>query len=512
MATRLDSATACPRVLGIVSIHSACAIACVAAMAGGARAQCDPATVFGFPLSFSAQSVNGVTIVNADFNEDGIQDIATESDTGVGFISVLLGDGSGGFGVRTLFATNQSRPFGLSAGDVNGDGHIDLVSGNSQGTNVVILLGNGDGTFQAAQTVSVPTSSSTETGLGDFNGDGDLDLIVSDPGNDRVWYLRGLGDGTFAAGAELSTGDFPNHFSINDIDGDGALDIIVGNSGSPNDISVIRGNGLGQFFTQVRFAVGSDPTRPVVADLNADGRKDIVVANIGGNNVSVLLATGLLTFAPQVVYGVGDGPRHVRIADVTGDGVPDLLVANGGSDNVSLRPGVGDGTFGPQVTFGVNDRPEDGALFDANGDGELDFVVVHSTSQAVTPLLNSCSPGLRILSEPQDTIASTGGPATFTVQAAGPGTLAYQWFFEGSPVGNGPGVSGATSATLTIDPASYAASGAYSVRVSVGLQQVFSDPAQLGVIATCLGDFNADGSLNSSDFLEFLNAFSLGCN
>ena len=70
------------------------------------------------------------------------------------------------------------------AGDVNGDGHLDLVTDNGQ-----VLLGNGDGTFRNG-----PTADLGGAFVGDFNGDGELDLVS--PG-DPVSILLGNGDGTF---------------------------------------------------------------------------------------------------------------------------------------------------------------------------------------------------------------------------------------------------------------------------------------------------------------------------
>jgi len=482
---------------------AAVAVAAIAATAAHAQT-CDPATLFGPPVSFPASAADARTIVHADFNGDGIMDVANEHNSGVGFVSVMLGDGFGGFGPQTLFATNQARPFGLSVGDVDGDGFTDLACGNLEGPDIAILLGNGDGTFEPVITVPLGISRSAETALADMNEDGVLDLVASDPDNDRLWLLRGAGDGTFFGAAPIPAGDQPFYFSIGDVDADGNLDLIVANYDS-DDVSVIRGNGRGQFFAQVRFPAGTNPHRPALADVNADSVIDIVVGNFNSDNVSVLLGIDGLSYQPRVNYPVGDQPRHVRVADFTGDGVPDIAVTNLNSDDVSLLVGVGDGTFAGETRFAANDGPVDGTVFDADGDGALDFVVVNRNSQDITPLLNTCVPGLFITTPPADAIADAGGAAAFQVQATGPEPIAYQWLF------NGDEIPGATEATLVVEPVLLTSGGRYSVRVSAGGDEVVSDEAQLGVIASCVADLDANGSLDASDFFMYLDLFSRGC-
>lgn len=62
-------------------------------------------------------------------------------------VSVLLGVGDGTFQPQVTYGTSRT-PEGLSVGDFNGDGHMDVVVSNLFSNTVGVFLGQGDGTFK----------------------------------------------------------------------------------------------------------------------------------------------------------------------------------------------------------------------------------------------------------------------------------------------------------------------------------------------------------------------------
>ncbi len=165
-------------------------------------------------------------IAIADFDRDGVEDMAVAN----GGLFVFLGTGDGTFNDPTS-ATTAPHANSVAAADFNGDGIIDLATGSNSDAGVSVLLGNGDGTFQA-RIATGPGGILDEIAAGDFNADGKVDLVgigvVPEAGqNNCVLVLGGWDDGTFEViGGDYSFSD-PRHPKPVDIDGDGNLDIVL---------------------------------------------------------------------------------------------------------------------------------------------------------------------------------------------------------------------------------------------------------------------------------------------
>jgi len=106
------------------------------------------------------------------------------------YVSILLGDGNGAFALTPLspFATSGVTPVSLSVADFNRDGILDLAVANQSSNNASIYFGNGDGTFGAA--VDYPIGASPYgVAVGDFNRDGKIDLAVANFNSPNVSVL-----------------------------------------------------------------------------------------------------------------------------------------------------------------------------------------------------------------------------------------------------------------------------------------------------------------------------------
>ncbi len=222
-----------------------------------------------------------------DFNGDMKLDVVSANSNSDN-VSVLLGNGLGGFGAAVNFPVGSS-PNSVVVGDFNGDLKLDLVSANTRSNNVSVLLGNGLGGF-AATSFSVGTTPSS-VAVGDFNGDLKSDLAVANRFN--VGVLLGNGTGSFGAATNFPVGDENRAVAVGDFDGDLRPDLAVAvassSASSQNSIGVLLGNGAGGFGAATYFPVGSCPVSVAVGDFNGDLKPDLAVANCNSDNVSVLL-------------------------------------------------------------------------------------------------------------------------------------------------------------------------------------------------------------------------------
>jgi hypothetical protein len=364
---------------------------------------------------------NPRSVAVGDFNGDGIPDLVVANYLSLpGTVSVLLGNGDGTFQPARSFGVGVEQPWTVAVGDFNGDGNLDIVTGNGATYGLSVLLGNGNGTFQPARIYEYAPGGRRDVpyslAVGDFNGDGKQDLAGAGS-RGVVGVLLGNGNGTFDAGQAYDTGsDGCLSVSVGDFRGNGHLDLVAANYG--NTVSVLLGNGDGTFQAAQNYVVGSNQffiASVAVGDFNGDGALDIAVADAARSDstVSILLGNGDGSFQPAQSYAV-PGAVGLAVGDFDGDGVADLAVIS--SNSVMVLRGNGDGTFQAGGTYAVGNNPDYVAVGDFNGDGWPDLAVTNLQSNTVSVLLNAADTPARIrVSSPSSVQA--GAPFNLTVTA-----------------------------------------------------------------------------------------------
>ncbi|MFO0957419.1 MAG: FG-GAP-like repeat-containing protein [Isosphaeraceae bacterium] len=370
------------------------------------------------PVSYPVgTSPAGVAV--ADFDSNGIPDMAVVNQAAAGTVSILLGNGGGTFQPRVDYSAGPGA-VDLKAGDFNRDGRADLavVGANS----VSILLGNGDGSFSAPATnASGVGSHSIHTG--DFNGDGKLDVATMNGGTASV--LLGNGDGTFGAHIDSAIPGNSTNTVVGDFNRDGYLDMATSNTASVGTITVLRGHGDGTFDPAASYAAFSAPVYLASGDFNHDGYDDFAVANSdAASSMSVVLNNGDGTYAPPTTYNIGETGYEIEVEDFNNDGNDDFAVR--GASKYMVQLGKGDGSFYPALNYATpTGRFEMGGIGDLNNDGAVDFL--YPSTAGVTVVLNAADDRSNLagavgfqVDSPTSTTAGAPLPMTVTaVDAAG---------------------------------------------------------------------------------------------
>ncbi len=297
-------------------------------------------------LNSQTASVSYLLVV-ADFNGDGIEDLAVEnSNSSSGSISILLGNGDGTFNASTVVVSGIALPADLVAADFNGDGIPDLAFVNGEApSSIVVLIGTGDGTFKTLPAVSTPDYL-TYLAVGDFNQDGKPDIFAF--AADGTTALLGNGDGTFrvTASAPPIMSPTPQGIAVADFNGDGKPDIAL----LFQDVSTVYtlpGNGDGTFGVAVTIPLpaGAEPSSIVAGDWNGDGIPDLATTNKNLNSITSLtsLRTQQVTATVTNIAPVGVG-QHLVDAAYSGDS--DYASSISGTTALS-------GPIAQTITFGV---------------------------------------------------------------------------------------------------------------------------------------------------------------
>ncbi len=369
-------------------------------------------------------------VLVGQFSEGGRPEVVFDSGDEVGSLRIYQWDGSSWIGRNLAGESNYGHS--LNAGDVNGDGNLDIVSAEmflNESTSPQLRLFYGDGQGNFAMELIVQGIGNHESKLADLDGDGDLD-ILGKPFRETVPELNIW----LNQGERLALDDWQRHVldaavpyrtifvEHGDLDGDGFEDLISGAWWWKNP-----GTASGNW---VRNTIGAPMNQmALVHDFDADGDLDILGTGAAGStpnstfywarndgagsfnvfdNIEPAVGTflqgvGVGEFTPGVIevalsWQNGNGGLQMLTApppasitselwswrevnptvsgegldtgDIDGDGKQDIL------DGVSWFRNEGSGLFTRYALVGATTgEPDRNILADMNGDGNLDAVI-----------------------------------------------------------------------------------------------------------------------------------------
>jgi hypothetical protein len=277
----------------------------------------------------------------------------------------------------------------VSMGDLDQDGHLDivLVKGRHWPLTDILLMGDGAGGFRAPRQLAEVADRSYSGVLVDIDADGDLDIVISNDDPDpNVVYLND-GQGGFTAGSSFGEGEWPTrHVNVADVNNDGQPDIVVANrTGDSSGFNYVCMNrGAGRFDANCKPFSSESSTTITPADFNGDGLIDLAVPHREGGQSQIYLNDGGGAFREAVAFGPSDAAiREAAAADLNGDALLDLVaIDERKGPSIFLRQA--DGAFEPARALGGSDAtPYALHLADVNRDGHVDVIVGYVEARPV---------------------------------------------------------------------------------------------------------------------------------
>jgi hypothetical protein len=329
---------------------------------------------------FIPEAANSVFATNLD--HDGFNDIIVGHQTVLGgtnpTLTLLKNVSWGTFEIADtskVFAGDQINIFAI---DVNNDGWSDIITfHNALNHSYIRVYYNIQGTFPNDNYADFDlNSASMFDGItyGDINGDGYMDLAVIGT-NDNFWgILYNQGNGTFGS-PQYHSIQTPYDIICGDLNGDGRDDIVISGQNTQVYFSYPTG------FQSLILDTNAFMQEPQIVDFDLDGKKDILTSEYAWwlhctiTRIFKNLGNNTFQHIPDIVYPYDNGGLH--IADFNNDGYPDILYSATGGHTIWYNQGnfqFADSLFVPIPSYG--ERWVSIATADLDNNGFNDIMTV----------------------------------------------------------------------------------------------------------------------------------------
>ncbi len=309
---------------------------------------------------------NPHSILASDTDNDGDEDIYMIGD---GDILMYENNGVGVFSPRVIISTIPS--ICLISTDINGDGNIDIVSGDN-GDRIVWRENQGANIFGDYDVIAARAEWASSVFSEDLDGDGDKDILSSSSGDNKIAWYENLGAGRFS-NQKIIDENINGASSVYsaDLDNDGDFDIISAAEYS-HRIKWFENIGNGNFvYSGTTSNNASNVKSIVVEDMDNDGNIDIV-AGCGNKITWYKNLGGLLFSAEQIVNSNTWAAQSVYTYDLDNDGDQDIIAAC--NNRFLWHENLGNGSFSAEKIISYSTTAYSVFVADLDNDGDGDII------------------------------------------------------------------------------------------------------------------------------------------
>ena len=281
-----------------------------------------------------AKDARDVFVIDVD--QDGYLDIVAASggDDTIVWYKQTQSDGNVSF-TRNVISTTADNPQSIFAIDLDGDGDIDILSGNFQSEKITWFENDGDQSFTSKDIVGGLTAIYEIFAI-DIDGDGDVDIVsATGQSHSEISWHENDGAGSFTQRIVFQDASSPRCIYPIDFDGDGFIDILAG-SEDDNTVWFFKNEGA-QTFSNLTISTDATGVRGIfVADVDKDGDLDVVAALYRADSLVWYETDGANYKKHSIDYSGCDGAFAVVAANFTNDAHMNIVLASENDNRVSL--------------------------------------------------------------------------------------------------------------------------------------------------------------------------------